>query len=71
MFVTGQLEMNTELPPSCELRDEFVALGVRILPIHEMAARNYTACNRYFPLISGPIFPNRVFLPTAQGERES
>ncbi len=31
------------------------------LPFRSALARNYTTCDRYFPSILGPTFPNRIF----------
>ena len=71
MYITEKLRMKKQIRPSCELRDKFAALGVQILPISGVLARNYTTCNRYFPSVPGPTFPNRLFLPAAQTERKS
>ena len=71
MDIAEKLHTKIEVPPSCELRDKFVALSVQILPICGLPARNYTVCDRYFPSFRGPTLPNRVFLPAAQAERKS
>ena len=71
MDIAEKLHTKVEAPSSCELRDKFAALGVQILPIYGVLARNYTTCNRYFPSVPGPTFPNRLFLPAAQTERKS
>jgi hypothetical protein len=71
MEIAEKFQMKIEIPSSCELRDKFVALSVQTLPICALPARNYTVCDRYFPSVPGPTFPNRLFLPAAQTERKS
>jgi len=39
------------------------------IPFYGALARHYTACDRYFPSILGPTFPNRIFLHAAQTDR--
>jgi len=41
------------------------------IPFYAALARNYTTCDRYFPSILGPTFPNRIFLHAAQTDRLS
>jgi phospholipase C len=41
------------------------------IPFYGALARNYTTCDRYFPSILGPTFPNRLFLHAAQTDRLS
>jgi phospholipase C len=39
------------------------------LPFRAALARNYTTCDRYFPSILGPTFPNRIFQYAGQTDR--
>jgi phospholipase C len=39
------------------------------LPFRAALARNYTTCDRYFPSILGPTFPNRLFQHAGQTDR--
>jgi phospholipase C len=43
--------------------------GETDIPFYAALARNYTTCDRYFPSILGPTFPNRLFLHAAQTDR--
>jgi phospholipase C len=43
--------------------------GEADIPFFAALARNYTTCDRYFPSILGPTFPNRIFLHAAQTDR--
>lgn len=39
------------------------------LPFRSALARNYTTCDRYFPSILAPTFPNRIFQHAGQTDR--
>jgi phospholipase C len=39
------------------------------LPFRAALARNFTTCDRYFPSILGPTFPNRIFQYAGQTDR--
>ncbi|MBV9506851.1 MAG: alkaline phosphatase family protein [Acidobacteriia bacterium] len=39
------------------------------LPFHAALAREYVTCDRYFPSILGPTFPNRIFQHAGQTDR--
>lgn len=41
------------------------------IPFLAALARNYTTCDRYFPSILGPTFPNRIFQHAGQTDRLS
>jgi phospholipase C len=41
------------------------------IPFYASLAEHYTTCDRYFPSILGPTFPNRMFLHAAQTDRLS
>jgi phospholipase C len=43
--------------------------GEQDIPFYAALARNYITCDRYFPSILGPTFPNRLFLHAAQTDR--
>jgi phospholipase C len=43
--------------------------GSADIPFYAALARHYTTCDRYFPSILGPTFPNRLFLHAAQTDR--
>jgi phospholipase C len=43
--------------------------GEADIPFYAALARNFTTCDRYFPSILGPTFPNRIFLHAAQTDR--
>ena len=43
--------------------------GQKDIPFYAALARNYTTCDRYFPSILGPTFPNRMFAHAAQTDR--
>jgi phospholipase C len=43
--------------------------GEQDIPFYASLAQNYTTCNRYFPSILGPTFPNRMFIHAAQTDR--
>jgi phospholipase C len=45
--------------------------GKNDIPFYAALAQHYTACDRYFPSILGPTFPNRIFLHAAQTDRLS
>ncbi|HEY4816998.1 MAG TPA: alkaline phosphatase family protein, partial [Candidatus Acidoferrum sp.] len=45
--------------------------GQKNIPFYAALARHYTTCDRYFPSILGPTFPNRLFLHAAQTDRLS
>jgi phospholipase C len=45
--------------------------GEADIPFYGALARHYTTCDRYFPSILGPTFPNRLFLHAAQTDRLS
>ncbi len=45
--------------------------GEKDIPFYAALARHYTTCDRYFPSILGPTFPNRLFLHAAQTDRLS
>ena len=45
--------------------------GPKDIPFYAALARHYTTCDRYFPSILGPTFPNRIFLHAAQTDRLS
>jgi phospholipase C len=45
--------------------------GEKDIPFYAALARYYTGCDRYFPSILGPTFPNRLFLHAAQTDRLS
>jgi phospholipase C len=45
--------------------------GRQDIPFYAALARNYTTCDRYFPSILGPTFPNRIFQHAAQTDRLS
>jgi phospholipase C len=45
--------------------------GEKDIPFYAALARHYTTCDRYFPSILGPTFPNRIFLHAAQTDRLS
>jgi phospholipase C len=45
--------------------------GEKDIPFYAALASHYTACDRYFPSILGPTFPNRLFLHAAQTDRLS
>jgi phospholipase C len=45
--------------------------GQKDIPFYAALARHYTTCDRYFPSILGPTFPNRIFLHAAQTDRLS
>jgi phospholipase C len=39
------------------------------LPFRSALARNYTTCDRYFPSMLGPTFPNRIFQHSGAADR--
>ena len=41
------------------------------IPFYGALARQHTTCDRYFPSILGPTFPNRLFIHAAQTDRLS
>jgi phospholipase C len=43
--------------------------GAKDILFYSALAQNYTTCNRYFPSILGPTFPNRMFIHAAQTDR--
>jgi phospholipase C len=43
--------------------------GQKDIPFYSALAQNYTTCDRYFPSILGPTFPNRMFIHAAQTDR--
>ncbi len=43
--------------------------GEQDIPFLAQLARSYTTCDRYFPSILGPTFPNRLFIHAAQTDR--
>ncbi|MCU1243328.1 MAG: Acid phosphatase [Candidatus Acidoferrum typicum] len=45
--------------------------GKADIPFYAALAQHYTTCDRYFPSILGPTFPNRIFLHAAQTDRLS
>jgi phospholipase C len=45
--------------------------GQQDIPFYAALAQHYTSCDRYFPSILGPTFPNRIFLHAAQTDRLS
>jgi len=45
--------------------------GEADIPFYGALARHFTTCDRYFPSILGPTFPNRLFLHAAQTDRLS
>jgi phospholipase C len=54
-------KMNGFLQPASNGLNAIGYYRERDLPFRAALARNYTSCDRYFPSILGPTFPNRIF----------